>query len=155
MATKVTGVGRLVRRLKLLTPAVREAVSEQIIKGATRVQATAQESILRGPKTGNVYMKGKNKDIAHQASAPGEAPASDTGNLARRIEINLSPDKLRADIGVHNLLFTPYARALELGNPKTGLEARPFMAPALKKHLGGIRRGVTVALRKGVQGFKK
>lgn len=149
MASKITGVGKFVRRLNLRNPAIREEVSLAIQKGAFKIQADAVDSLLSGPKTGAIYIKGKNRDIMHQSSAPGEAPASDTGNLARNIRIELSGDKLRADIGVHSLLFTPYARALELGTDD--MEPRPYMQPALKKNISSIRRAVTIALNKGIK----
>ena len=131
MATGVTGTSKLIKQLEKLGPQALAAVAAQVIKGATQIQASAVDSIQRGPKSGITYDKGKG--IKHQASAPGQAPASDTGNLARNIQIELSADKLRADIGVHNLLFTPYARALELGT-KT-IRARPYMGPAYDKHI--------------------
>lgn len=155
MAIEVKGGNKLAKQLDKLPDAVLAGVQKQIIKGATMIQASAVESIQRGPKTGVVYDKGKG--ISHQASAPGEAPASDTGNLARRIEIELSADKLRADIGVTNLLFTPYARRLELGDKgsakkgKAFIRPRPFMRPAYNKNIkairAGIRRAVAAALK--------
>lgn len=53
---------------------------------AIKIQAEARRMIHEGPKTGKIYMVGKNEDRPHQASAPGEAPATDTGNLARHID---------------------------------------------------------------------
>lgn len=147
MTTVITGVGKLSRQLKKLTPAVATEVSKQIIKGAFKIQADAVQSIQRGPNTGVVYDKGKG--ISHQASAPGEAPASDTGNLARRIEIRLSTNKLRADIGITNLLFTPYARVLELGGEF--IEKRPYMKPAFDKNIKAINAAISAAVRKGLK----
>lgn len=146
MASGITGVGKVTRQLKRLTPAVAAEVSKQIIKGATMIQADAVQSIQRGPNTGRIYDKGKG--ITHQASAPGEAPASDTGNLARRIEIRLSTNKLQADIGVTNLLFTPYARVLELGGKF--IEKRPYMKPAFDKNIKAINAAISAAVRRGL-----
>lgn len=147
MASGVSGDDDVRRQLKKLPQSITDAVAAQIIKGATQIQGAAVESIQRGAKTGTVYEKGKG--ISHQASAPGEAPASDTGNLARRIEIKLSRDKLRAEIGVHNLLFTPYARALELGSKF--IKKRPYMAPAYNKFIAAIRKGIRGAVSQGVR----
>ena len=49
----------------------------------TRNYAIAE--IQRGRKTGRIYMKGTHQNIPHRASAPGEAPATDTGTLVSNI----------------------------------------------------------------------
>lgn len=73
------------------------------------------------PKGGREYRRG-NK--VHVASAPGEAPAIDTGNLAGTVQSQMVDD-------LHAIVFTnaPYAPVLEYGGVK--MAARPFMAPAL------------------------
>ena len=47
---------------------------------------TAIENISRGAKSGETYEK-YNPRRTHKASAPGEAPASDTGNLVSQIRV--------------------------------------------------------------------
>lgn len=99
------------------------------------VQATARKSILRDPKTGIVYGK-------HQASAPGEAPASDTGNLARNI-IVLADERTHMSYVVSR---APYSAALEYGAVRNKdsefftLAPRPFMRPALELNRAAIRK---------------
>lgn len=150
----MTGVSRRKSNFPIMTAAVKANVATEIVRGATMIQADAVESIQRGSKTGRTYTRG---NVTHQASAPGEAPASDTGNLARRIDIEFSGDKLRADIGVHNLLFTPYARRLELGDvigpvaPGAGrIAARPYMRPAYNKNIKAIQAAIAKAVKGGL-----
>ena len=91
------------------------------------VRSTAQASILRGSKTGRIYEKyGPRR--THQASAAGEAPASDTGTLARSIDMDINEQELSVDVGTN--VF--YAKWLELGSSIA--KARPFLLPALDKH---------------------
>lgn len=97
---------------------------------ARDVEATAQQArgeimrrIMRGPKTGKVYKRG---GVTHQASAPGEAPASDTGRLANSVQIKRVSDK-RATVGSR----LAYALYLEMGTDN--IRARPVWRPVARK----------------------
>lgn len=109
---------------KIVTKKIRQAVMRGVAKTANRVKAKAVGLILHAPATGRVYIR---RGVAHQASAPGEPPASDTGTLARSIDVDLEPKKLRAIIKAQ----TKYAKGLEFGTPT--IEPRPFMRPALNQ----------------------
>jgi hypothetical protein len=58
-----------------------------VVEGLGIVEGRAVQLIMQGPKSGRVYRR---RGVVHQASAPGEAPASDTGGLvnARRTDLN-------------------------------------------------------------------
>ena len=100
------------------------AVERGTIKGlnalALMAQAEAQRSILKGPKTGRIYKRGK---TTHQASAPGEAPANDLGFLAGSLKVEVT-----AKFTVDLIAAAPYAVFLEYGTRK--MAPRPFMRPA-------------------------
>lgn len=67
-----------------------------------------------------------NLSLTHQASAPGQAPMSDTGRLASSIEFDqIGP--LTATVG-SNLI---YAKWLEYGTRK--MAPRPFFRPAVER----------------------
>lgn len=88
------------------------------------VDRRAVSLILDTPKTGRVY---KRRGATHQASAPGEPPASDTGTLLNRRHIDLFPERLAA-----RLTFSAaHALPLELGTRH--MEPRPFAVPALRQ----------------------
>ncbi len=123
---------------------VRSAAMRGVYKGANLVRNEAISLILDTPKTGRIYRRG---DEEHQASAPGEAPASDTGTLVGRIRVDDSKlDELRARV----VASTAYAAHLEYGTQK--MEPRPFMRPALankKQEIEAvIDREVSRALRR-------
>ena len=67
---------------KKFLPIMQKAINDALMATALVAQGYAQQSILRGAKTGRIYKRGK---ITHRASAPGEPPANDTGFLAQNI----------------------------------------------------------------------
>lgn len=98
------------------------AVMRGVVKGCEGVRNEAIRLIQSGPKTGRIYRR---RGVEHQASAPGEPPASDTGRLVNSITTNYEPDKLTGRIQ----FGTEYAPFLEFGTQK--MEPRPFARPAL------------------------
>jgi hypothetical protein len=151
---------------KALTNALRKygAKSEKAISEAVRVTATeigsdANLSITRGSKTGRQYtyisegkytkifstqglvkvIKNNGRNITHRASAPGEAPASDTGMLAGSIDVvKFSPLTYR----VGTLL--KYGRWLEYGTQK--IAERPWLRPAVQRNKEEFFRRLRIAI---------
>ncbi len=70
----------------------------------------------------------------HQASAPGEAPAIDTGMLVNSIQTEVK--------GTEGVVFTnmEYAPYLEFGAPMASIEPRPFFMPAAEAARPGFVR---------------
>lgn len=103
--------------------------ADKEIKAAVRITAQAvrvhaQRSIARGTKSGTVYDKTQPRR-SHRASAPGEAPATDTGRLIGSIRANVTGTSASV------IVDTVYAAALEFGT--STIEARPFLIPALER----------------------
>lgn len=92
--------------------------------------ADAKRAVARGPKTGRIYMKGKNRSIKHQASAPGEPPATDTGRLVNSIvgDAKVVGKQVQGFLEAR----TSYAGYLEFGTRR--MAARPFMTPSVMKN---------------------
>jgi len=108
--------------------AVRQKLSGIVRKAAQDVAATAINEIQNGEHTGAIYMKGKNKDRPHTASAPDESPATDTGNLINSINVDnglLVNNTLSSTVNVG----AEYGLYLEMGT--VHIAPRPFLAPAL------------------------
>ena len=117
------------------------------------VQATALETITevkrmiqRGPKTGRVYTRGKGQNLSreHQASAPGEAPATDTGALASSIYFEASSPR-EATIGSR----LAYAAYLEFGTQR--IAPRPSWTPAVEK----MKPKLAARVSRAIQGAAK
>ena len=125
-------------------------------EGAKAVAATAQKvrgdaikSVQRGVKSGVVYTRssGQNLSPSHQASAPGQAPATDTGMLASRIKAeskNLT-GRVYSDI--------EYAFWLEYGT--LSMDARPFLNPALMANKQYFVNQLTKAITKATEDFNR
>lgn len=78
----------------------------------------------------------------HQASAPGEAPATDTGKLVAGITVVMDGDGLGASVESR----AGYSRELEFGTVNLG--ARPFLTPALEKLRPKISKMIRDAIKK-------
>lgn len=81
----------------------------------------------KGPKTGRKYRRG---NVVHQASAPGESPATDRGALVSSV---FSRELVGLAVEVGSRL--DYAYYLEYGtrrNGRTHIEPRPAWEPEIK-----------------------
>jgi hypothetical protein len=101
------------------------------------VRSDIQRRILRGPKTGRVYLRGS---VSHRASRAGEAPATDTGTLASSISYR-QIDVMTAEVESR----LPYATFLEFGT--VNMDARPSWTPAVEAASPNLQRRVADALR--------
>lgn len=124
--------------------AVRGAAARGVKEGAERVLSTAISHILNDPKTGRIYTKGGS---THQASAPGEAPASWTGKLVNSSFTEDFPDMLTSSA----VFQTKYAEFLEYGTRK--MEQRPYARRSLEEEResidANIEKRISDALRSG------
>ena len=116
-----------VRELEITLGAMAGALPSQIDKAARQtalaIQRHAVKSIQRGKPRGITYKKYKPKRT-HTASAPGQAPASDTGRLAGSI---LPPRQISRGYSVGTNL--DYGRYLEFGTRR--IAERPWLRPAV------------------------
>jgi HK97 gp10 family phage protein len=98
---------------------------EIILGSAQLIRGEAIKSIQTGPKSGRIYEK-YNPRRTHKSSAPGQAPASDTGNLVSQIRVRQkNPDEVIVE---SNALYSAF---LEFGTSK--MLARPFLFPATER----------------------
>ncbi len=101
---------------RLFEANMRQSAGQVVRATAQSVADTARESMSE-PKSGIMYG-------AHQASAPGEAPAIDTGFLVNSIRMEPAGD-LTAYVNVG----ADYGPHLEYGT--VHMAARPFLLPAM------------------------
>lgn len=109
---------------------------------ANRIRTTAIDLIHKGPKTGIMYGD-------HQASAPGEAPATDTGDLARSVKIRRDSDGKTWYV----VAGAAYASYLEFGTEL--MEPRPFMTPAFVEALPNLKDEIWKAWKDHKQSLSK
>lgn len=139
MSVHVEGVSDLIKRLANLGEDAQEMTLDAVEDIALATHRYAVQGILRGPKTGRVYdtrfwtdgqgrlRRGEDR-VAHQASAPGEYPANDTGRLASSVAFELPQgDTAIARVGTG----IQYGPMLEFGTSK--MAARPWLLPSFEK----------------------
>ena len=122
--------------LKNLKAAVRVAGNE------TRNEAIA--SILQNSRSGPESTR-YNPKRTIRVSAPGDAPAGDTGFLANNIHLVLDGDSMGADVESR----ADYSAALEFGT--RNMAARPFLQPALEKGRAKYKRLFSNAVKDGIK----
>jgi HK97 gp10 family phage protein len=105
---------------------------QEIIAGTESIREESISLILDTPKTGRLYSR---RGHVHQASAPGEAPASDTGDLVGSITTAYDHAQLRGRV----LARSQHANYLEFGTQN--MAPRPFLRPALSNKLPEIHDG--------------
>jgi len=130
LTTTLKGDKRLERKLGSLSSAAAEEAQQIVDATALRVRNNAVRSIQKGPASGRVYEKYSPRRT-HQASAPGQPPMTDTGQLAG--SINIVTGTLRAKVGTPLM----YGLFLEFGTRK--MRQRPWLRPAFEKERGAFR----------------
>ena len=92
------------------------------------VEGKIKEKISEAPRGGLEYTRYKPYRKV-KASAPGEPPATDTGNLIHHVksEIQRSDNLVRGLVGIFGEDTATYAAALELGSTENNLAPRPFL----------------------------
>jgi len=113
---------------------------------ALKIEGDAKIKIQTGGRTGLFYKRGT---ITHQASAPGEPPKTDTGQLVRNITAKVS--RLLATIGSRE--SAPYGKWLEFGTGN--ILPRPWLRPTLNENRKFIKDSETRALKQFTQKVSK
>ena len=134
VSIQVKGLKQALSALRRLEKNMEQPFREVVMGGAQLIRGEAIKSIQSGPKSGRVYEK-YNPRRTHKASAPGQAPASDTGNLVRNIVVKQeNPDLVKVESNA------TYSSFLEFGTSK--MLARPFLFPATERSRKKIAQAV-------------
>jgi HK97 gp10 family phage protein len=144
-SVRIEGLDRLAKSTEHFKARAKNEVEKGLYAAAKKVEGDAKKSILQGSKTGRVY---KRKSVIHKASAPGEAPANDTGRLAGSISTYLNSTALESIVTAGRGL-AKYATMLEFGTRK--IKPRPFMFPALEKNKAWIANRLNDAMQKALK----
>jgi hypothetical protein len=118
----------------------------------------SQQSIIKGPKTGRLYIRKVNgRRRRHRASAPGQPPANFRGGLQRSVNFRVKgfEDMLFGSERIrHKGIDVNYGRALELGATRTGrsrkgvIKKREFLIRSIKKRQKVTRNYFVQELKK-------
>ena len=118
---------KLVNKFPLISAEMRRNAGQAVRATALRIETTAKES-MAGPKSGRIYPRSSGE---HQASAPGEAPAIDTGALVNSVGMEMV-SSLTAQVGTDK----EYGLYLEYGTARVA--ARPWLTPAVEQERDGF-----------------
>lgn len=106
-------------RVVINLAALERIAEEKAVKGIQRA-ALAGEAITKAnlsrPGTGRIYPRGNGK--THQASAPGEPPAPDIGELRRMTQADTKVRREGSDVVGRVVQNKEYAHALAVGTEK-------------------------------------
>ena len=143
---KVSGLEKALEVLRKAETELQEPIKDTLKGGAQLIRGEAIKSIQSGSKTGRTY-KRYNPTRTHRASAPGEAPASDTGNLVSNIMVQEKGDSIEVQSNAE------YSKFLEYGTSK--MEARPFLFPAYEMSREKIVQAIFKKVSQTIQDLAK
>lgn len=135
----IKGMDRFLKKLDRISVKSQKMVKKAVFVGATEVHSDAITLINTGTRSGRIYRRG---GVSHQASAPGEAPKTDTGALVGRIFINRKRNGFSYEVGTN----IPYGKHLEYGTSR--MRPRPWLYPTFNKNIGQIKKNIGIALLK-------
>ena len=144
---KVSNLKKVLSQLENLDKQLEPDFQEIVKGGAQLIRGEAIKSIQTGAKSGVMYQM-YNPRREHRASAPGQAPASDTGNLVSKIVVK------QKSANVTNVESNAnYSAFLEYGTSK--MQPRPFMLPAFEKSKKPIINAVINRITQKIQEYTK
>jgi hypothetical protein len=114
------------------------AAMRGVVRGTESVRAEGTNLILKGTKSGKVYRR---RGVEHKASAPGEAPASDTGALVQSAQTSYDVPEIAGTAS----WGTKHAEPLEFGSET--MEARPYARPELANRKDAIEKDIAEEIR--------
>jgi HK97 gp10 family phage protein len=148
MAIKFRNVRSLQQKINAIGKNTGTEVMKALKQGGLAIENRAAEGIINPPKTGRIYPSKHRKGAMHQASAPGEFPAADSGRLHQSlttVPTENGPDRYQVQTGAN----TPYATHLELGTKN--MAPRPFMGPAFDENLEKNKERIRKAIIRGAR----
>jgi len=121
---KLEGLEGLQAALGKMTKEIEAEVERAVEATGLELRGEVVKAYQRGPASGITYEK-SNPNRTHTASAPGEAPATDTGRLASSVTYK-KEGRMGATVGSEIV----YAAMLEFGTSR--IAPRPAWVPAVE-----------------------
>lgn len=132
------------REFTKFTQDVRLGLQRTLLEEAPRMEEALRYTLSPewGPRTGRTYRRGGRSDLAggriHRASAPGEPPARDTGELQDSVATDQSNVRGRRVKYVQVGVTAKHGAFLEEGTPK--MDPRPFLERSASSLNGMLER---------------
>ncbi len=148
VSVQISGMDRVQAAIRQFGQDVQDQVTAAIEATALETITTVRKAIQGPPKTGREYRRGKKGKIVHRASAPGEAPATDTGALVSSTYFT-KVDPFTAAIGSR----LAYAFHLEFGTRR--MAKRPSWVPAAEKAAPRLQKRIERVIREAAARAQK
>lgn len=141
VSVRIDGLEELQRELRRINATAEDVVNDAAKETVVAIRARAIKSIQRGPASGTIYpaIPGR-RGSPHQASAPGQAPQSDTGTLANSAKWERDAQGYVVGTSIK------YGLWLEVGTSK--MAPRPWLMPAVEAELPNFRKRLIAAIRR-------
>ncbi len=140
VSVQISGMDRVQAAIRQFGQDVQDQVTAAIEATALEALTTVRKAIQGPPKTGREYRRGRK---VHRASAPGQAPATDTGALVNSTYFT-RVDPFTAAIGSR----LEYAFILEFGwLPDPEATKRPSWVPAVQKAAPRLQKRIERVIR--------
>ena len=130
---------------------VPDEITRELAIGANDIRTTILKSMQSTDRAPWFYWRGKKPGRKkHYPSAPGAAPAIDSGDLLKSIMFDVRD--MEVEVG-SIITDPPYPTYLEDGTKK--MKARPWLGPAVDKHektiIDKVGDGVFETIKRGVE----
>ncbi|WP_020184544.1 hypothetical protein [Methylopila sp. 73B] len=146
----VRGASSLIRKLSQLPASLQVGIQDALEASAAEMHGYAVQKIQRNSGGGRTYKRGGR---THTASAPGEFPNSDYGELVSKMRASKASRDGQGIIATFGA-YDVKAKYLEYGTSR--MAARPFMRPTFRllkaKAQARIKLAVNTALRRYASG---
>lgn len=134
----ITNAKNVNKKLDQVSDVSFKAILKEMAKLAVDIESDIKRNVSRGFRSGKIYKKRNGK--FHHASAPGEYPKTDTGNLVK----NIRASKINEN-EYHVRSGASYSAKLEFGT--STIAPRPFMGKTLRKMNIPFRKDAIKILR--------
>lgn len=115
---------------------------DAVLEVATEISTSVKNAIAKGSPAGRQYKRGKR--AVHTASAPGQAPASDTGRLVGSI-YTTETGRLEATVG------SPLAYAYYLEHGTRRMAARPVWLRKSKEKARLLPKAIEAGIKRAIR----
>jgi len=140
---QIEGGDQLAAALRAYGAKAEKHVGDAVNATGLELRGDIVKAYQRGPASGVTYEK-YNPRRTHTASAPGEAPATDTGRLASSVDFKRD-GPMSATVGSQ----VAYAAMLEFGTSR--IAPRPAWVPATEAMRPKFRRRLETALERAAK----
>ena len=140
---QIEGGNQLAAALRAYGAAAERHVADAVNATGLELRGEIVKAYQRGPASGVTYEK-SNPNRTHTASAPGQAPATDTGRLASSVEFRRE-GAMSATVGSQ----VAYAAMLEFGTSR--IDPRPAWVPAAEAMRPKFRQRLERALERAAR----